>query len=136
VTTGAVRIRLNVLAGISAHARRDAPRECCGLLVGKDDLVDEYVCTTNIRGGTVAYQIEPAEHFAAIKRARVLGRTIMGAYHSHPRSPAAPSPTDLEEALGGDFLYLIVSLAGEPPEIGAYRLVDGRFASVEFVAVP
>jgi [CysO sulfur-carrier protein]-S-L-cysteine hydrolase len=128
-----LRIHASVLAGIADHARREAPRECCGLLVGEDDLVDEYVCTTNIRAGTVAYQIEPAEHFAAIKRARRRGRTIVGAYHSHPRSPAVPSPTDRAEALG-EFLYVIVSLT-HTPAIRAYRLVDGGFASVEFAAV-
>jgi [CysO sulfur-carrier protein]-S-L-cysteine hydrolase len=129
-----LRIQETVLAGIADHARREAPRECCGLLVGTDDLIDEYVRTTNIRAGTVTYQIEPAEHFAAIKRARRLGRTIVGAYHSHPRSPAVPSATDRAEALG-EFLYVIVSLT-DTPAIRAYRLVDEAFASVEFAAVP
>jgi proteasome lid subunit RPN8/RPN11 len=129
-----VEIERDVLAGIADHARREAPRECCGPLVGTDGLVDEYIRTTNVRAGTVAYQINPAEHFAAIKRTRREGRTIVGAYHSHPRSAAVPSPTDLAEAVGGDFLYLIVSLRVEPPDIRLYRHTGAAFAAVPFAA--
>ena len=123
-----------VLAGVADHARREAPRECCGLLIGTDDLVDEYIRTTNVRMGTAAYQIDPVEHFAAIRRTRREGRTIIGAYHSHPRSPAVPSPTDLAEAVGGGFLYLIVSLRAEAPEIRLYRHTGAAFAAVSFAA--
>jgi [CysO sulfur-carrier protein]-S-L-cysteine hydrolase len=129
-----VEIERQVLAGIADHARREAPRECCGLLVGNDGLVDEYIRTTNVRPGTAAYRIDPAEHFAAIKRTRQEGRTIIGAYHSHPRSPAVPSPTDLAEAVGGGFLYLIVSLRVEPPDMRLYRHNGTAFAAVPFAA--
>jgi proteasome lid subunit RPN8/RPN11 len=129
-----VEIERHVLAGIADHARREAPRECCGLLVGTDDLVDEYIPTKNVRPGTAAYQIDPAAHFAAIRRTRQQGRTIVGAYHSHPRSPAVPSPTELAEAVGAGFLYRIVSLRVEPPELRLYRHTGAAFAAVPFAA--
>ena len=81
------------------------------------------------------YEIDPAQHFAAIKRTRQTGRTILGGYHSHPRSPAVPSPTDLAYA-HTELLYVIVSLREALPDIRAYRLVDGCFASVPFTTVP
>ncbi len=124
-----------MLAGLADHARTEAPRECCGLLVGTGGLIDEYIRTDNIRAGEVEYEIEPAQHFAAIKRTRQMGRTILGGYHSHPRSPAVPSPTDLARA-HAEFLYVIVSLCDAVPDIRAYRLVDGRFEKVPFSAVP
>ena len=136
----AVKIQLHVLAGIAGHARDAAPLECCGLLAGKDDLIDEYIHTRNLRNSAVAYEIDPADHFAAIKSLRARGREILGAYHSHPRTPAIPSPTDLAEAHEG-LLYVIVSLRDQPresrpPEIQAYRLVEGAFTNVPFEAVP
>ena len=131
----ALRIGLHVLAGIIRHARDEAPRECCGLLVGQDSLIDEFVGTRNLRASEVAYEIDPADHFAVIKRTRRMGRTILGAYHSHPRSAAVPSPTDLAEA-HAEFLYVIVSLRDQPPDVRAYRLVDGSFATIPFEAVP
>jgi [CysO sulfur-carrier protein]-S-L-cysteine hydrolase len=131
----ALRIGLHVLAGIIRHARDEAPRECCGLLVGQDSLIDEFVGTRNLRASEVAYEIDPADHFAVIKRTRRMGRTILGAYHSHPRSAAIPSPTDLAEA-HAEFLYVIVSLRDQPPDVRAYWLVDGSFAAIPFEAVP
>jgi proteasome lid subunit RPN8/RPN11 len=130
-----LQIQLRVLTGIADHARTEAPRECCGLLVGHGDLIDEYIPTDNIKASEVEYEIDPAQHFAAIKRTRQIGRTIVGGYHSHPRSPAVPSPTDLAQA-HAEFLYLIVSIREPVPDIRAYRLIDGRFASVPFTALP
>jgi len=131
-----VRIQLAVLAGIARHAKDEAPLECCGLLLGGGDLIDEYVCTRNVRQSTVAYQVDPAEHFAAIRSARARGRAILGAYHSHPRTPAVPSPTDLAEAHDAELLYVIVSLLNEPPDIRAYRLDGGNFVQSAVVPVP
>jgi proteasome lid subunit RPN8/RPN11 len=132
-----VKITLKVLAGITRHARNTAPVECCGLLAGKDDLIDEYITTLNIRDSEVAYQVDPVEHIGAMKSLRVRGRSVLGAYHSHPRTAAEPSAADVAEASYGDgFLYLIVSLASEPPEIRGYRLVGGRLAAADFEVVP
>jgi proteasome lid subunit RPN8/RPN11 len=46
-------------------------------------------------------------------------------YHSHPRSPPEPSQTDINLAHYPHWMYVIVSLAGEP-EIRAWRIGDGR----------
>jgi proteasome lid subunit RPN8/RPN11 len=131
-----VKIQLHVLAGITGHARDAAPLECCGLLAGKDDLIDEYICAGNIRASEVAYQIDPVDHIAAVKSLRARGRTILGAYHSHPRTPAVPSTTDFAEAYYAEFLYVIVSLCDERPDIRAYRLQSGKFVVVPIVPVP
>jgi proteasome lid subunit RPN8/RPN11 len=106
------------------------------LLAGKDDLIDEYIRTHNIRASEVAFEVDPADHFAAMKSLRTRSRAILGAYHSHPRTPAVPSPTDLAEAHSPDFFYVIVSLGGGVPDIRAYRLQAGAFVDVPFVAVP
>jgi len=131
-----VKITSEVLTGIANHARRDAPIECCGLLAGKGDVIDEQIATRNVRNSAVAYQVDPVEHIAAVKAVRARGRRILGAYHSHPRTKAAPSATDVAEAYYGDgFLYVIVSLDSEPPEIRAFRIEGGRLATVNFESV-
>ena len=129
-----MKIQLHVLAGIGRHARAEAPLECCGLLAGKDDLIDEYICTENVKASEVEYQVDPAAHIAAMKSLRARGRVILGAYHSHPRTPAVPSATDLAEAHDADLLYVIVSLCDAQPDIRAYRLQDGTFVEVPVVA--
>jgi len=117
-------IRTRVIDAIIDHARRDAPLECCGLLVAQDGVIDESVPVRNLKRSPVAYLIDPADHFAALKRTRAERRDVVGAYHSHPRSPAVPSPTDLAQA-HEEFLYVIVSLAAAPPDVRGYRLVAG-----------
>jgi proteasome lid subunit RPN8/RPN11 len=118
-----VRVPRAVLAAIDAHARAAAPRECCGLLLGLAPPASDVTeirraePTGNIAPEPTRYQIDPADHFRAIREARAAGLSVIGAYHSHPASAPVPSPTDLAEALPA-FLYLIVSLrssAGDEP---------------------
>jgi proteasome lid subunit RPN8/RPN11 len=117
-----------------AHARDEAPLECCGLLLGAPGVVEEAVRANNLRRSRTAYLVDPSDHFAAIRRARKEGRTIVGAYHSHPRSPAVPSPLDLREATFPEFLYVIVSLAdSRAPDVRGYRLSRDAFAPATLV---
>jgi proteasome lid subunit RPN8/RPN11 len=107
------------------HAREEAPRECCGLLVGKGDAVARTVRAGNLDAAATRYLIDPEDHFAAIRSARAEGLEVIGAYHSHPSSAPIPSETDVSEAdSGADFLYVIVSLVDD--EVRAYRIVDGQ----------
>jgi len=119
----ALRIRRQVIDGMIAHARDEAPLECCGLLGGQGDLIDEYLRTRNVRASEVNYEIDPREHLDIMKDLRGRSRTVLGAYHSHPRTAAIPSATDVAEAhYERDFLYVIVSLEREPADVRAYRL--------------
>jgi [CysO sulfur-carrier protein]-S-L-cysteine hydrolase len=132
----ALRITHHVLDGLIAHARDEAPFECCGLLAGAGDLIDEYVRTRNTRASEVAYEIDPREHISVMKSLRAQGRTVLGAYHSHPRTAALPSATDVAEAhYEQDFLYVIVSLGREPPDLRAYRLEGDRMIEAPFEAL-
>jgi proteasome lid subunit RPN8/RPN11 len=114
-----VRVDPEVLDDIVAHARGAVPGECCGLLIGSRTHVSAAARTRNLSAHGTRYLVDPAAHFAAIRRARAAGLQVVGAYHSHPLTPARPSATDLEDALP-DFLYLIVSLRpGEEHDDGA-----------------
>jgi proteasome lid subunit RPN8/RPN11 len=126
-----------VIDALVRHARDEAPNECCGLLVGHPTRVEEAVRARNLTPTPTRYLVDPADHFAALRRARARGASVIGAYHSHPASPAIPSPTDLAEALYTEFLYVIVSLAdaGPPPVVRAYQLRGGSFQDVVLVPV-
>jgi proteasome lid subunit RPN8/RPN11 len=119
-----IRIPADVVRDILAHAREEAPRECCGLLVGKGDSVVSSYRARNLAAPATRYLIAPGDHFAAIRAARAQGLEVIGAYHSHPSSAPVPSPTDVAEAnSGSDFLYVIVSLVNE--DVRAYRIDAG-----------
>ena len=116
----------SVVADMLEHAREEAPRECCGLLVGTGDAVERNVRARNLDARPGRYLIDPERHFAAIHAARSEGRDVIGAYYSHPASAPVPSATDIAEAnSSSDFVYVIVSLVEE--EIRAYRVEQGTF---------
>lgn len=122
-----MRIRRAVIDAIVEHARRESPLECCGLLIGRDGDVLESRGARNLRDSAVAYLVDPRDHFEAIRQARAARLDVIGAYHSHPRSPATPSPTDIREANDPCFVHVIVSLADVEPQLAAFR-IDGERA--------
>jgi len=113
-----------------AHAREEAPQECCGLLVGRATSVVRTVRARNLDARATRYLIDPETHFAAIRSARTEGLDVVGAYHSHPSSTPVPSATDIAEAhSGSDFLYVIVSPIGD--DVRGYRIEEGVYTLVE-----
>ena len=114
-----------VLAAVRAHARRESPNECCGLLVGTAGGIDEAVPAANLLASASRYQLDPRTHVDTNRRLRGTPRQVVGAYHSHPRSPAVPSPRDLSEAHYPEFVWLIVSLQTAAEECRAYRITGG-----------
>ena len=132
----AIEITSAVLDALLLHARREAPRECCGLLVGAGSRIDEGAPMTNVEPGTTRFRVDPGEHFTLIHRLRGTGRAILGAYHSHPAAPPVPSDSDLAEAFDAGFVYVIVSLLdGNRPATRAYRIRDGRARAVTLISV-
>jgi proteasome lid subunit RPN8/RPN11 len=120
-----------VLEAIVEHARREAPRECCGLLVGNRYQVDESLPAVNIAAEQSRFLIDPADHIALNRRLRGSGREVVGAYHSHPNDQPVPSHRDIAEAHYPDFLHLIVSLIGDPEtRIRGYRIRAGGVTEV------
>ncbi len=134
-----MRVARAVLDAVILHARETAPAECCGLLLGRDGVVVETVRTVNVADEReTRFVIDPQGHIDGRRDARRRGLDVTGFYHSHPRSAARPSATDRAEASYPDHLYLIVSLAQDPPEVGLFSLDDadtGNFVRLPLVTV-
>ena len=111
-----------------AHARQEAPLECCGVLGGRDGRVLKLYRATNAEHSRYCYNIEPQELFRINRECEENGWQFLGIYHSHPDSAAYPSPTDVRlAALWPESLYFIVSLLNpENPEVRAFRIRDGE----------
>ena len=139
-----MKIRQEVIAAVTAHAQREQPRECCGILLGVDDELVEAVAAENISAEPArGYEVSPADHIAQIRRCRDAARgggtslAILGVYHSHPHSAPVPSPTDLDQAWE-EYVYLIAGPAdgSAPMGIRAYRLNGERFVEVQLTPTP
>jgi len=132
-----VTVTASVIDAVVRHARAEAPNECCGILVGDEQTVEEAVRAGNISERPLTrFRIEPKDHLDALRHARLRGRDVVGFYHSHPHSPASPSPTDIAEATYPGHLFLIVGLAVDPPDVRLYRFAAGNFLETTFVTVP
>ena len=132
-----MELRRAALDALLAHARREAPNECCGLLIGCEGRIDEAVPARNVDEHPARYRIDPADHFATIRRVRREGRAIVGAYHSHPNTSAVPSEADVSEAYDPALLYLIISLREQDKaDVRGYRIADGNFHEVPLVTFP
>jgi proteasome lid subunit RPN8/RPN11 len=137
MTHGTWRVAESVLETILARARAAVPEECCGVLIGGDAVVVEAIAAHNISSQpTTRFLLDPKTHFDALRRARSRGLDVVGFYHSHPRSDAAPSATDLAEATYPDHLFLIAGLGRDPAEVRLYRFAAGNFQPTPFVTVP
>jgi proteasome lid subunit RPN8/RPN11 len=138
-TEAAIEVRQAVLDDLVAHARVEAPNECCGMLVGTEGRIERSVRARNTVGSPTRYQIDPRDQIAAIRSARERGETVLGFYHSHPSSAPTPSATDRTEAAYPGHCYLIVS-PGTPAgtaEVRGFRLhVSGNFLPLALVPIP
>jgi proteasome lid subunit RPN8/RPN11 len=120
------------------HARTENPYECCGLLAGSIDQVSglrtaaKHYPLVNDLASPTAYLSEPRSILAAFKDIDRQGLEHVAIYHSHPTSPAVPSPTDLAQNYYGDeMIHIIVTLQTDPPTLRAWRLFETRYEAVE-----
>jgi proteasome lid subunit RPN8/RPN11 len=127
-----VRLPLDVRRAIIAHARRERPRECCGLLVGRGRRVSFAVAATNVEASETRFRLDDREHLTLrrVLRAFQPPLAIIGVYHSHPNGDAWPSETDVAEAAYPAWLYVIVGLKTTRAAVGAFRLRNGRILRV------
>jgi len=110
-----------------AHCLTGLPDEACGLLGGASDtgVVDLLYPTANEAASAKVYTIPPREHLRADRDAEDRGLSIVGVFHSHTRTEAYPSPTDVAQAPDPTWHYVIVSLRDTSPAIRSYQIAEG-----------
>ena len=131
-----ITIVQRVLDDVRAHAREDAPRECCGVLVGRVRNILESARALNLAEGATRFLIDPRDHIRAMREARARDLDVIGFYHSHPRSPAAPSETDIAESGYAGAMHLIVGVGEDGTPEARLFVIDGQeVTALEFVVV-
>ncbi len=116
------------LDAVFAHALEERPRECCGVLIGKGDTILRAVRARNLSDNPKRFVLDPADHIQARRAARDEDLDVLGFYHSHPMSPAAPSETDLAEVTYTDAVHLIVGMLEGVAEARLFRLTNDAAA--------
>ena len=128
-----MRIAQGLIDEIVAHALEDAPNECCGMIASRDGEAVRVHRARNAAASPLRYEIDGMEQYQLQTAIEDAGHDLGAIYHSHTRSAAYPSQTDVNQAVAWpDQIYVIVSLADpDAPDVKAYLLKDLRIADVE-----
>ena len=126
------------------QAKKDAPNESCGYLLGlsssgeegqgvvaKESVVTENYWMENIDHSSEHFSFAPKDQFAALRYARSNGLKILANWHSHPASPSRPSQEDLRLANDPTIRYAILSLLDGEPKLNSFKILNGEVVDKE-----
>lgn len=131
-----MRISRRLYDEIVAHARRDAPNECCGMIASSDSEAVDVYPAVNAAASPLRYEIDGREQFRIQMAIDDAGHDLGAIYHSHTRTAPYPSPTDINLAFYPDALYVIVGLAGDADaDVRAYEIRDGQVTEAELQVI-
>jgi proteasome lid subunit RPN8/RPN11 len=130
-----MRIARRLIDEMVAHAQADLPNECCGMVGGADGEASVVIPVVNSAASPLRFEMDPQGQYNALKAIEEGGGEMLAIYHSHTKSAAYPSQTDVNQAVNWpDAIYLIVSLQNpDAPEVKGYWLKDLKIADVELI---
>ena len=109
------------------HLRSTFPDEGCGLLAGRDGVVTKVYPIKNVSDSPVVYKIDPQGQLEAMLEMDDRDWDLAAIFHSHTRTRAYPSGTDVKLSFYPDALQIIVSFANaDRPDVRAFRIENGE----------
>lgn len=123
-----ITIPKKLLQQIMEHTKGEYPQEACGILAGKDKVVEKVYQMENVsETPRTRYFMKPQEQLRVFKEIRKLKLELLVIYHSHINSPAYPSAKDVELAFYPDTSYLIISLNNKNiTELKLFKIREGK----------
>jgi proteasome lid subunit RPN8/RPN11 len=128
-----VEIAPELIDRIVAHARRDFPNECCGMIAVRDGAAVSVHEAENVAASPLRFEVDGLEVHKTIEAIEDAGGELGSIYHSHTRSEPYPSQTDINFAAGWPGVeWLIVGLRRNSDEsvVRNYRIEDGRVEEI------
>jgi proteasome lid subunit RPN8/RPN11 len=118
-----------------AHAREEAPNECCGIIASKDGRAVKLFRGRNAEASPYVYYLDTDQLFEIQRECWANEWEFLAIYHSHTKTKAYPSPTDIDQAYWPESYYIIISLRrrGRPTK-RAFRIVDGAVSEEKLKA--
>lgn len=89
-----MRVPSSIRAELVAHAREEAPNECCGLVLVRDGIAVEYIRGVNKLASPYRYELY-IDPFVWSEIDEGVEQVV---FHSHPETEPRPSRTDRELA--------------------------------------
>lgn len=89
-----MRVPAAIRAELVAHAREEAPNECCGLVLVRDGVAVEYIRGVNKLASPYRYEL----YIDPVVWSEIDDSVEQVVFHSHPETEPRPSRTDRERA--------------------------------------
>jgi len=127
-----MKISQGLVDEMVAYALEDRPNESCGMVGGRDGVATKVIPVANAAATPLRYEMDPQGQFNALKEIEADGE-LLAIYHSHTKSAANPSQTDVNQAQNWpEPVYVIISLAdAENPDVQAFHLADLKISAAE-----
>ena len=124
-----------LLDELVAHAREDAPNECCGVVavkLGSPAVAARVHRAVNTAASPLKFEVDGKELLGLIDAIERDGQELGAIYHSHTRTAPYPSQTDINFAAHWPGVeWIIVGLAGGgEAEVRSYLIDAGRVQEV------
>lgn len=129
-----MKIDRALLDEIVAHAVRDAPHECCGIVAVHDGAASAVHAVENQAASPFRFEVDGMEIFRLLEQIESEGGELGAIYHSHTRSDPFPSQTDVNFSYGWpgvEWIIVGVSKNGAEPEVRSYLIDEGAISEVE-----
>jgi proteasome lid subunit RPN8/RPN11 len=130
-----------LLGELIAHAREEAPNECCGVVAvhaedaepGQPPRAARVHRAVNTAASPLRFEVDGRELLRTIDEIERSGSELGAIYHSHTRTAPFPSQTDINFAANWPGVeWIIVGLAGDSaPEVRSYLIDDGDVREVD-----
>jgi len=128
-----VKIDRTLLDDIVAHAVRDAPNECCGIVAVRDGAATGVYATENLAASPFRFEVDGPALFRLLESIESDGGELGAIYHSHTRSDPYPSQTDVNFSSGWpgvEWIIVGVDKQGEA-EVHSYLIDGGQISEVK-----
>ena len=132
-----ITISKEIVEEMEKHAKEEYPRECCGMLAGRERVITKLFKTKNIAKSGDLYELDPWEQVKAFEEIDRLSLKLLGVYHSHPHHPCFPSEIDIRRAFYPDTIFFIISLLDfSNPQLKAFRMCEGEVMEEGIIYTP
>jgi proteasome lid subunit RPN8/RPN11 len=128
-----MRIARALVDEMIQHAREDLPNECCGIVSTRDGAAVQVYRARNAVPSPLRFEIDPRDLIRIHTDIEESGHEMGSMYHSHVKSPAYPSQTDVNFAQNWPgVVWLIVSVADrDAPDVRGFRISGAEIEEIE-----
>ena len=117
-----IKIPKSIYQQMVEHAKKESPLECCGILGGKDYVVQKAFELQYADQSSIRYAMAPQEQLKVFEEMEKDAMEMVAIYHSHTHTIPFPSETDVKLAFYPEISSVIISLKEKDPVMKAFRI--------------